>query len=129
LAAPVGIMFGTIAVLTKVAVHRLSVGGLPMMLSVPAPYLVVVLAVTGTVLQQSAFHAGALQVSVPTTVVIEPVIAVLLAVVVLAESLRVTAAAATGLAVSVAVMIVATVALARDEGAFEEHLQARETPC
>jgi drug/metabolite transporter (DMT)-like permease len=127
LAAPVGIMFGTIAVLTKVAMHRLAVGGLPMMLSVPAPYLVVVLAVSGTVLQQSAFHAGALQVSVPTTVVVEPVVAVLLAIVVLGENLRVTASAATGLVAAAVLMVAATVALARGEGAFEEQLHADAT--
>ena len=38
----------------------------------PAPYLLVALAVTVTVLQQSAFHAGALQASVPIMLVGEP---------------------------------------------------------
>ncbi|MDT5093351.1 MAG: hypothetical protein QOH60_2714 [Mycobacterium sp.] len=124
LAAPVGIMFGTIAVLIKISMHRLTVGGLGSMLSVPAPYLLVVLAIGGTVLQQSAFHAGALQVSVPTTVVLEPIVAVLLAVIVLGENLRVSSIAATCLAVATAVMIAATVALARSEGAHEEELLA-----
>jgi drug/metabolite transporter (DMT)-like permease len=124
LAAPVGIMFGTIAVLTKIAMHRLTVGGLLSMLSVPAPYLLIALAIGGTMLQQSAFHAGALQVSVPTTVILEPIVAVLLAVIVLGENLRVTPATATCLAVATVVMIAATVALARSEGAHEQELQA-----
>ncbi|GAC1399348.1 MAG: DMT family transporter [Mycobacterium sp.] len=124
LAAAVGVMFGTIAVLAKVSVHRLAVGGLSMMLSIPAPYLIVALAVTGTLLQQSAFHAGALQVSVPTMIVVEPVVAVLLALIVLGEQLRVSATAATGLAIAATVMVVATAALARGEGAYEEQLHA-----
>jgi drug/metabolite transporter (DMT)-like permease len=120
LAAPVGIIFGTI----KISMHRLTVGGLASMLSVPAPYLLVVLAIGGTLLQQSAFHAGALQVSVPTTVVLEPIVAVLLAVIVLGENLRVASVPAACLAVATAVMIAATVALARSEGAHEEELLA-----
>lgn len=124
LAAAVGIIFGTIAVLTKIAVHRLTVGGLSTMLSIPAPYLVVALAAAGTVLQQSAFHAGALQVSVPTMLVAEPVVAVLLAVIVLGESLRVTGTTALALTIAVVAIVAATIALGRDEGAHEEQLEA-----
>ncbi|HZQ33099.1 MAG TPA: DMT family transporter [Mycobacterium sp.] len=124
LAVPVGLMFGTIAVLTKISLHRLTVGGLSAMLGAPAPYLVVLLAAVGTLLQQSAFHAGSLQVSVPTMLVSEPVVAVLLAVVVLGEGLRVTPLAAAGLAVAVIVMAAATVALGFTEGAYEAQLEA-----
>ena len=84
------------------------------MLTVPAPYLLVALAVTVTVLQQSAFHAGALQASVPIMLVGEPVVAVLLGVVILGEHLVVRGAGAVTLAVAVGAMTVATIALGRD---------------
>ena len=78
------------SVLTKVTVQRLNEEGLWGTLLVPAPYLVVILGVAATLLQQSAFHAGALQASVPTMLVLEPLVAVSLGVVVLGEALAVT---------------------------------------
>ena len=92
---------------------------------VPAPYLVIILGVAATLLQQSAFHAGALQTSVPTMLVLEPLVAVSLGVVVLGETLAVTSIATVALlAVAVVAMAAATIALGRDEGAFEEQLEA-----
>ena len=87
LATAVAVLLGMIAVLTKVSTHRLAVRGWHGLLTVPAPYLLVVLAVAVTVLEQSAFHAGALQASVPIMLVGEPVVAVLLGVVILGEHL------------------------------------------
>ena len=87
LAGAVAVLLGMVAVLTKVSTHRLAVHGWHGLLTVPAPYLLVALAVTVTVLQQSAFHAGALQASVPIMLVGEPVVAVLLGVVILGEHL------------------------------------------
>jgi hypothetical protein len=84
------------------------------LLTVPAPYLLVALAVAVTVLQQSAFHAGALQASVPIMLVGEPVVAVLLGVVILGEHLIVRGAGALILALAVGAMTAATIALARD---------------
>ena len=52
LAVAVAVLFATVAVLTKISTHRLATGGLHALLSVPAPYLLVVLAVTATLLQQ-----------------------------------------------------------------------------
>jgi threonine/homoserine efflux transporter RhtA len=73
-----------------------------------------VLAVAVTVLQQSAFHAGALQASVPVMLVGEPVVAVLLGVVILGEHLAVRGPGALVLAVAVTAMTAATIALGRD---------------
>ena len=87
LAGAVAVLLGMVAVLTKVSTHRLAVHGWHGLLTVPAPYLLVALAVTVTVLQQSAFHAGALQASVPIMLVGEPIVAVLLGVVILGEHL------------------------------------------
>ena len=114
LATAVAVLLGMIAVLTKVSTHRLAVRGWYGLLTVPAPYLLVVLAVAVTVLQQSAFHAGALQASVPIMLVGEPVVAVLLGVVILGEHLVVRGAGALILTLAVAAMTAATIALGRD---------------
>jgi drug/metabolite transporter (DMT)-like permease len=125
IAAAVGVLFGVVAVLTKVTVQRLNEEGLLGTLVVPAPYLVVILGVAATLLQQSAFHAGALQTSVPTMLVLEPLVAVSLGVVVLGEKLAVTGAATAALLpIAVVAMAAATIALGRDEGAFEDQLEA-----
>jgi drug/metabolite transporter (DMT)-like permease len=122
LAVAVAVLFATVAVLTKISMHRLTVGGLKALLIIPAPYLVLVLAVGATVLQQSAFHAGELQTSVPTMLVLEPLVAVLLGVVVLGEHLAVTGAAAGVLPVAVVAMVAPTIALARGSAAHDEQL-------
>jgi drug/metabolite transporter (DMT)-like permease len=125
IATAVGVLFGVVSVLTKVTVQRLNTEGLWGTLIVPAPYLVVILGVGATLLQQSAFHAGALQTSVPTMLVLEPLVAVSLGVIVLGEALSVTdPRTIAALAVAVAAMAAATIALGRDEGAFEEQLEA-----
>jgi drug/metabolite transporter (DMT)-like permease len=115
LAVAVAVLLGMVAVLTKVCTHRFAIGGWHALLTVPAPYALVALAVTLTVVQQAAFHAGALQASVPIMLVGEPVVAVLLGVVVLGEHLSVHRSAAAALVVAVAAMVAATIALARDQ--------------
>ena len=117
LALAVAILFANVAVLTKICAHRLAVGGLGALLEVPAPYLLVTLAVAATVLQQSAFHAGALQMSVPTMLVGEPLIAVLLGVIVLGEHLAVAGREVLLLPLAVGAMMAATIALARNAAA------------
>ena len=114
LATAVAVLLGMIAVLTKVSTHRLAAHGWHGLLTVPAPYLLVALAATVTVLQQSAFHAGALQASVPIMLVGEPVVAVLLGVVVLGEHLVVRGAGSAILVLAVGSMTAATIALGRD---------------
>ena len=71
LAVAVGVLFGVVAVLTKVVMHILTHNGLWAVLSTPIPYLLVLLGVIAVFLQQSAFHAGFLQTSVPTMLWIE----------------------------------------------------------
>jgi drug/metabolite transporter (DMT)-like permease len=115
LAVPVAVLLGMIAVLTKICTHRFAVGGWHGLLTVPAPYVLVGLAVALTILQQAAFHAGALQASVPIMLVGEPIVAVLLGIIVLGEHVAVRGAAAPVLVVAVLAMVAATVALARDQ--------------
>jgi drug/metabolite transporter (DMT)-like permease len=118
LASTVAVLLGMIAVLTKVSTHRLAAHGWHGLLTVPAPYLLVALAATVTVLQQSAFHAGALQASVPIMLVGEPVVAVLLGVVVLGEHLVVRGAGSVILVLAVSAMTAATIALGRDSASL-----------
>jgi drug/metabolite transporter (DMT)-like permease len=117
LAAAVAVLLGMIAVLTKICTHRFAVGGWHGLLTVPAPYLLVALAVTVTAVQNSAFHAGALQASVPIMLVGEPVVAVLLGIVVLGEHVVVRGSATPALVMAVLAMVAAAIALGRDQGA------------
>jgi drug/metabolite transporter (DMT)-like permease len=114
LASAVAVLVAMVAVLTKVSTHRLALHGWRGLLTVPAPYMLIVLAIMITVLQQSAFHAGALQASVPVMLVGEPMVAVLLGVVILGEHLHVRGAGVLVLAVAVIAMTAATIALGRD---------------
>lgn len=122
-AVAVGVLFGVVAVLTKVVMHTLDERGLLNMLATPAPYLLVFLGVFAVLLQQSAFHAGALQMSVPTMLVLEPVVAVFLGAILLGEELNAGRYEAIALTLAIAAMTAATVALGRDEGAYEAELE------
>ena len=124
LALGVGVLFGVLAVLTKIEMHILTEEGGAQLLTSPVTYVLIVVAVTATLLQQSAFHAGSLKASVPAMLVLEPVVAVLLGQVVLGEHLAVSTPSAIALAIATAAMAVATIALGRDEGAFEDELEA-----
>jgi drug/metabolite transporter (DMT)-like permease len=123
LALAVGVLFGVVAVLTKLVMHVLIHEGVRALISTPVLYLLVGIAVFATFLQQSAFHAGSLQTSVPTMLVLEPVIAVILGAVMLGEHLAVSQLDAVVITVSTVAMAAATVALGRDEGAYEEQLE------
>jgi drug/metabolite transporter (DMT)-like permease len=125
LAVAVGVLFGVVAVTTKIVMHVANARGLLALLATPAPYALIVLGIIATLLQQSAFHAGALQMTVPTMLVLEPVVAVLLGAVVLGEQLEAGRYEAIALTVAVIAMISATVALGRGEGAYEEGLEMK----
>jgi drug/metabolite transporter (DMT)-like permease len=112
LATAVAVLFSVVAVLTTICVRRLQHGGLGALLTIPAPYALLVVALLGTVLQQSAFHAGALQTSVPTMIVLEPISAVTLGVVVLGDHLTVAGPGVALLVLAVLIMVASTVALA-----------------
>lgn len=116
LAVVAGSSLALFAVLTKgvVEVAEHGPGGV---LRMPefVPWLLV--ALCGMVFQQSAFRAGALTASLPTMTVAKPVVAGVLGVTVLGETLRASGPAALALISSVALVIIATVALARGEAA------------
>jgi drug/metabolite transporter (DMT)-like permease len=124
LAVAVGLLFGVVAVLTKIVVHLLAHDGPGTVLTAPALYLLLILGVLAVFLQQSAFHAGSLQTSVPTMLVLEPVIAVVLGALVLGEHLTVDGVKAVAIGAAVVAMAAATIALGREEGALEEEIEA-----
>jgi drug/metabolite transporter (DMT)-like permease len=124
LAGAVGVLFGVVAVLTKLVMHLFTEGKVATAFTTPALYLVFLLGIGATLLQQSAFHAGSLQTSVPTMLVLEPVIAVVLGAILLGEHMSISGLEPVALAFAIAAMVAATVALGRGEGAYEEELEA-----
>jgi len=124
LATAVGALFGVVAVLTKIVMNTVIHGHAARLPASPVAYLLVLVGVVATLLQQSAFHAGSLRASVPAMLVLEPVVAVLLGQVILGEHLTVNSSAGVVLGMAVAAMAAATIALGRDEGAYEEELEA-----
>lgn len=119
MAVSVAILLGLVAVLTKVCTQRFAVGSWHSM-TVPAPYLLVALAVAVTILQQSAFNAGALQASVPIMLVGGPLVAVVIGLLVLDERLTAHGIAAPILLAMVGAMTAATIALGRGSGAYHD---------
>lgn len=124
LAVAVGVLFGVVAMLTKLVMYLLTEEGAGAVLSSPGVYLLVVVGVIAVLLQQSAFHAGSLQTSVPTMLVLEPLVAVVLGAVVLGEHMDVNGVKAVAITVALLAMAAATVALGREEGALEAELEA-----
>ncbi len=124
LATAVGVLFGVVAVLTKIVMNTVAEGAPARLLTSPVAYVLALVGVVATLLQQSAFHAGSLRASVPAMLVLEPVVAVLLGQIVLGEHLAVNPPTGVVLGIALAVMAAATIALGRDEGAYEEELEA-----
>jgi drug/metabolite transporter (DMT)-like permease len=116
LAVVAGSSLALFAVLTKGAVGA-AAGGFGAFLRAPESYCLLPAALAGMIFQQSAFRAGALTASLPTVTVAKPVVASMLGVLVLNETLsangpRVLTLVGAGLLVGIA-----TIALARGEAA------------
>lgn len=113
-----GSLWGIFAVLTKGVVDRLgSVGdrGVWALLGDPELYVWAGVAVAATAFQQSSFRAGSMAASLPTMTVTEPVVASILGVLVLGETLRPGEDGWIVLIAAAVLMVVATAALARSE--------------
>ncbi|OBI16605.1 hypothetical protein A5712_25575 [Mycobacterium sp. E2327] len=116
LAVVAGSSLALFAVLTK-GVVEVAEEGPGAVLTAPEFYPWLAVALCGMVFQQSAFRAGALTASLPTMTVAKPVVAGVLGVTVLGETLYTKGPAAFVLVSAVALVIIATVALARGEAA------------
>ncbi len=118
LAVVSGSLWGVFAVLTKGVVDRLAAvgqSGLWAVLGAPELYIWAAVGVAATAWQQSSFRAGSLAASLPTMTVAEPVVASILGVFVLGETLRPGEDGWVALIVAIVLMVVATTALARSE--------------
>ena len=109
-----GSLWGLVAVLTKGVVDQLD-RGIPAVLRLPELYPWAVVAVAATAVQQSAFRAGSMAASLPAVTISEPLVGSVLGVAILGEMLRPGRNGWVGLGIAVAVMVVATVELARGE--------------
>jgi drug/metabolite transporter (DMT)-like permease len=116
LAVVSGALWGVFAVLTKGVVDRLD-DGVIALLRTPELYAWALVLVAGTAWQQFSFREGSLTASLPTMTVTEPVVASVLGIVVLGETLRPGEAGWLTLIVAFTVMVVSTGALARGEAA------------
>ncbi|MCV7089603.1 DMT family transporter [Mycobacterium interjectum] len=111
-----GALWGVFAVLTKEVVARPGDGGWAVART-PELYACVLAAVGGVVWSQAAFRAGPLTASMPTLQVSQPVVAAVLGVVVLGETLNTGRAGMTSLATAGLAATAAIVKLARVEAA------------
>ncbi|MGD9620385.1 MAG: DMT family transporter [Mycolicibacterium sp.] len=118
LAVVSGALWGLFAILTKAVVGRLNLtswDGVVELLRTPELYAWAVVAVAATAMQQASFGAGALTASLPTMTITEPIVACLLGVVVLGETLRPGETGWFTLIAAAGVMVAAVAALARGE--------------
>ena len=111
-----GSLWGLFSVLTKGVMDQLG-RGIPTLLRTPELYVWAVLAIAATALEQSAFRAGPLTASLPAVTISEPIVGSVLGVTVLGETLNTNNIGLVALDISVAVMIAATLALARSQAA------------
>jgi drug/metabolite transporter (DMT)-like permease len=116
LAVVAGSSLALFAVLTKGAVGAVS-GGFGALLRAPEAYALIPAALAGMIFQQSSFRAGALTASLPTVTVAKPVVAAVLGVLVLGETLDADGPELFALIAAATVVIVSTIALARGEAA------------
>ncbi|WP_068178213.1 DMT family transporter [Mycobacterium sp. UM_CSW] len=109
-----GSLWGVFGVLTKEVVARLGDGGWAVART-PELYACVLAAAGGVVWSQAAFRAGPLTASMPTLQMSQPVVAAVLGVVVLGETLNAGRAGIAALVVAALVMTAAIFKLARVE--------------
>lgn len=85
-AVAAGVLFGVMSALTKSVVYLAEKNWLNLFTSWQ-PYALAVIAISGMLLAQSAFQAGPLAISLPVIDVLEPLVAVIVALVALGERL------------------------------------------
>ena len=116
LAVVAGSSLALFAVLTKGAVGA-AAGGFGAFLRAPESYCLLPTALVGMIFQQSAFRAGALTAALPTVTAAKPLVATLLGVVVLSETLNAGGLTELTLLAAALLVVIATIGLARGEAA------------
>ena len=107
-----GTCVGFVSALTKSVVHFLGHGIGPL-LSHWETYALIAVAALGVFTQQLAFQAGSLEISFPATMILDPVVAVFVAIDVFDEQVQATGAEWILIGVCAAVLVAGTIALAR----------------
>ena len=114
LSAAAGVIYGVSAALTVTSAHLLGIG-LVVMLEHWQPYVLAAAGVIGMLVSQSAFQAGALDVSLPMMSVVDPVLSIIIGVTAFGESVSDTPVAVAAEAAALILMSVGVMALARSE--------------
>lgn len=112
LSAGAGLVYGVAAALTKTTASLLANGIIPLLIHWQ-PYALVVAGAGGLLLGQSAFQAGALDSSLPTMSVVDPVASILIGAFAFGEQIRTGVVASTTEVLAVAGMVVGIWLLAR----------------
>lgn len=112
LAASAGMLYGVQDVLTRSSLLVLHHGWGGLLRSWE-PYAVVVVAIAGLLLAQSAFDAAPLRISLPATTAAEPVTGIVLGIVIFYERLRMTPGALVAEVIGLLLMITGIVVLGR----------------
>lgn len=107
-----GVCFGLTSALTKPVMNHLG-AGLDVLVTSWETYLLIGLGAAGLTLQQMAYQAGSLEISLPAITVLDPVVSSALGIVALSERVRADGAEWVLIALSVGVMVLGTAALAR----------------
>lgn len=113
-----GVLFGVMSALIKSVVDNFG-NGLESALTNWEIYALILTTGLGFILQQAAYQAGALGLSLPAIVVLEPVTAAAIGIWVLDESLRTEGPRSVAIALSVVAMVVGLVAIAKAEAGIE----------
>jgi drug/metabolite transporter (DMT)-like permease len=114
LSAGAGTIYGMAAALTKTVGHLLSLN-LWRTFIYWEPYALGVVGVAGMLIAQSAFQAGALDVSLPTMTVVDPVISIMVGSLAFDERIADSAAAVGAEVASLVIMVVGIYGLARSQ--------------
>ncbi len=112
LAASAGVLYGLQDALTRGSLLTLEHGTQALATSWP-PYALPMVAVLGILLNQSAFDAAPLRISLPATTAAEPITGIVLGVVIFSEHLRVDVVALAGAVAGLVALVVGIVILGR----------------
>jgi drug/metabolite transporter (DMT)-like permease len=112
LASAAGILFGVQDAVTRGLLLRFG-SGVSAIIGSWQPYALIVVAICGILLVQSAFDAAPLRVSLPAATAAEPITGILLGVTVFTERLRLSAGPLAGQITGLALMILGIVILGR----------------
>jgi drug/metabolite transporter (DMT)-like permease len=122
LAAAAGVVYGASAGLTKTCSHLLDRGLVPVVTNWQ-PYVLILFGGAGMILSQSAFQAGALDFSLPTMTVTDPVVSIVIGASLFHETIASSPAAIAAEILSLAAMSAGVWLLAR----FEAEMSATKT--